>query len=57
MSKSFKEAQSALTPITFISFFPGVGARGMIRYFDPDYSKDDLFLYAQKTLTSENDPY
>ncbi len=32
-----------------------VGARGMIRYFDPDYSKDDLFLYAQKTLTSENE--
>lgn len=24
MSKSFKEAQSALTPITFISFFPGM---------------------------------
>ena len=23
-SKSFKEAQSALTPITFISFFPGM---------------------------------
>ncbi|MDE6285038.1 MAG: hypothetical protein K2M17_04765, partial [Bacilli bacterium] len=24
MSKSFKEAQSALTPLTFISFFPGM---------------------------------
>ena len=24
MSKTFKEAQSALTPLTFISFFPGM---------------------------------
>ena len=24
MSKSFKEAQSALTPLTFIAFFPGM---------------------------------